>query len=177
MPLTDRLQLLWSCVRSLRSFFQIRLTIRDVEQPRFLGLTASDLAYTIITAIKLLMVRLPGWNASQIVNEMGLFEVLEHQIKDLGDLVAIRKRNALSSEEACSSVQDPLDRLHRLLKNARELVEFQLQKREGADLLGDNSGGMGAQSLVGDLDDDLWQDFVNDTAWNINGDLLLMDLS
>ncbi|PTB81173.1 hypothetical protein M440DRAFT_1345745 [Trichoderma longibrachiatum ATCC 18648] len=62
----DRIQLLWSCLRSLRRYYTVHGAIKchqvnDTEQRHFLGLTALDLAYAIVTGIKMLLVRVPGW--------------------------------------------------------------------------------------------------------------------
>ena len=124
MPLTDRLQLLWACVRSLRSFFKVRFAESELEKPRFLTLIASDLAYTFITGIKLLTLRVPGWNLDHIGKELALDKILGRQIQDLGDIIAKRRSGLLSADKA--GLEDPLERLLRLLRTAQELVALQL---------------------------------------------------
>ncbi|KAK5990080.1 hypothetical protein PT974_08344 [Cladobotryum mycophilum] len=173
MPLSDRLQLLWACVRSLRSFFNVRVGGRCFEKPRFIVLSASDLAFAIITAMKLLMVKVPGWNPKIIVSELALYELLESHIQELNDLVARRRGGLLSMTEGGSPPEDPMERLCRLLKNGKELIDLQLQKRDQAEVLGDASQGW----MMGDLDEEMWANFVSDTAWNVTGDPLLMDMN
>ncbi len=164
MPLTERLELLWSCVRALHSFFNVREQHRSIEAPRFLFLTASDIAYTIITSIKLLMLRLPGWNVKQIGGHMGLNNMLEWQISDLSLVVAKRKSGRMTTEKAVAIAEDPFERLLRLLKNAQELTSLQIQH-------GGMEGGT-SQYLAGDLDESLWFDIVNETAWNMNDEIM-----
>ncbi len=164
MPLTERLELLWSCVRALRSFFDVREKCRSIETPRFLFLTASEIAYTIITSIKLLMLRLPGWNIKQIGAQLGLSHMLEFLISDLSIVVARRKEGRMTTEKAVGIAEDPFERLLRLLKNAQELTSLQIQHGE---MEGDTS-----QYLSGDLDESLWFDIVNETAWNMNDEIM-----
>ncbi|PHH79290.1 hypothetical protein CDD82_2504 [Ophiocordyceps australis] len=98
MPLTDRLQLLWSCVRSLGAFFNVRFAVSELERPRFLTLIASDLAYTFITGIKLLTVRVPGWNLDHIGKELALDKILTRQISDLESMINRRKNGLLFTD-------------------------------------------------------------------------------
>ncbi|KAL7939050.1 hypothetical protein V8C35DRAFT_290035 [Trichoderma chlorosporum] len=185
----DRIQLLWSCLRSLRRFYSVHATIKccevlDKEERQFLGLNASDLAYSIITGIKMLLVRLPGWNPRYIVSEMWLREMLDKEIHDVGAIVARRESDRWTDE-------DPMGRMHKLLKHGRELVDLQLQKLKMEAEMGSgsdstslsppavvNKGEVGpGWMMMGmeDLDDDLWQSFMNDTAWNLNGEPMVMD--
>ncbi|RFU79981.1 trna processing endoribonuclease trz1 [Trichoderma arundinaceum] len=190
LSLNDRIHLLWSCLRGLRRFYTVHGTIKccsisDTERRHFLGLNASDLAYSIITGIKLLLVRLPGWDPQYIVSELGVREMLDEEVRDVGEIVA-RRENGRWTEE------DPLGRMHKLLKYGRDLVDFQLQKLKMEVEAGGSSGesvslsppvvvnkGEGAQAwmMMGmeDLDDDLWQSFMNDTALGLSGEPMVMD--
>ncbi|KOS17646.1 hypothetical protein ESCO_002476 [Escovopsis weberi] len=186
MPVTDRLELLWACVRSIRAFFDARVGHRCFEKPRFLMIVASDLAYAIITAMKLLMVSVPTWNPRQIVAELALYELLESHIQELGDLVA-RRRGKLHSGGARGAGagagpagaaegpprEDPMDRLRRLLKNGKELVDLQLQKMESAEVMGYE----GERWMTDDLGEEMWANFMTDTAWNVNWDPMLMEMT
>ncbi|KAL7789935.1 hypothetical protein V8C37DRAFT_411076 [Trichoderma ceciliae] len=191
LPLDDRIHLLWSCLRSLRRFYNVHGAIKccevsDNEQRYFLGLNASDLAYAIITGIKLLLVRLPGWDPQCIVSELGIREMLDEEIRDVGGVVARRESDRWSEE-------DPLGRMHKLLQYGRDLVDLQLQKLKmesetgsgGGDVasisptvvVNKGDGGQGWTMMMGmeDLDDDLWQSFMNDTAWTLSGEPMVMD--
>ncbi|KAM0253885.1 hypothetical protein ACHAQJ_007117 [Trichoderma viride] len=192
LPHNDRVHLLWSCLRSIRRFYTVHGAIKcceitDREQRHFLGINASDLAYSIITGIKLLLVRLPGWDPRYIVSELGIREMLDQEIRDVGEVVARRQSGRWPEE-------DPLGRMHKLLKYGRDLVDLQLQKLTTEMGVGTgssrasvsisspvvvNKGGESGQGwlMAGleDLDDDLWQSFMNDTAWNLNGEPMVMD--
>ncbi|PNY28751.1 Uncharacterized protein TCAP_01325 [Tolypocladium capitatum] len=130
MPPTARLQLLWASVRSLGAFFEVRFAASgsgsgsELDKPRFLSLIASDLAYAIITGIKLLTLQVPGWDLEHVGKELALDEILERQIQDLADIIARRKSGPPSADT--SGPEDPLERLLRLLRTAQELVALQL---------------------------------------------------
>lgn len=166
MPLTDRLQLLWASVRSLRAFFKVRFAASELEQPRFLTLIASDLAYTIITGIKLLTLRVPGWNLEHIGKELALDKILGRQIQDLADIILKRKSGLLSADR--SGLEDPLERLLRLLKTAQELVALQLSGVSAQEI---------AHEIVQEMNSGMWQDLVNDSAvWTGAGEPALMNV-
>ncbi|KAH6610693.1 hypothetical protein Trco_000713 [Trichoderma cornu-damae] len=190
LPPNDRIRLLWSCLRSLRRFYDVHESIGCCEMNdslvrHFLDLNASDLAYAIITGIKLLLVRLPGWDPQYIVSELGIRELLDQDMRDVGELVARRESSRWTEE-------DPLVRMHKLLKYGRDLIDLQLQKLRtemGAGGGGGHSTSLSQPVLVNkgeatqgwmmmgmeDLDDDLWQSFMNDTAWSLNGEPMVMD--
>jgi len=159
MPLTDRLQLLWSCVRSLRAFFKVRFAGSELERPRFLTLIASDVAYTFITGVKLLALRVPGWNLEHIGKELALDKMLGQQIQDLSEIIDKRKSGLLSTADK-AGLEDPLERLVRLLRTAQELVALQLSGVTAQEI---------AQEIVSEMNSSMWQDLVNDstsgTAW------------
>lgn len=167
MDITDRLQLLWSCVRSLQEFFRVRSSERDIDKPRFINLSASDLAYTIITGIKLLSVKLPGWNATEIGKELGMEKMIDWMVTDLGTVIERRKD---TSGTAAHVAEDPLVRLWKLLNNAKELVELLLQRSAAA------TEGQLSPYLMTDLDESLWFELVAEGggAWGINDDVSAM---
>ncbi|KAJ4860416.1 hypothetical protein T069G_05404 [Trichoderma breve] len=189
LSLEDRIQLLWSCLRALRRFYTAHAAVKccdlsDKEQRNFLGLNASDLAYAIITGIKMLIIRLPGWDPRYIVSELGIREMLDREVEVVGAVVARRESDRWLEE-------DPLDRMYKLLKYGRDLVDLQLQKlgmemdvRSSSDsaslsppsVVNKREDGPGWMMMgMEDLDDDLWQSFMNDTAWSLNGEPMVMD--
>lgn len=114
--------------------------------------------------------------------------MLEKEIEDVGQVVARRKSDRWPEE-------DPMDRMHKLLMYGRDLVSMHLQQVAAEmEAGGDNSSRQAPMSsstpatvnkgesgqgwvMAGmeDLDDDLWQNFMNDTAWNLNGEPMVMD--
>ncbi|KAK1240684.1 hypothetical protein MKX07_006117 [Trichoderma sp. CBMAI-0711] len=186
----DRIQLLWSCLRSLRRYYTVHGAIKcdqvqDTEQRHFLGLTALDLAYAIVTGIKMLLVRVPGWDPQSIVSELGIREMVDEEIQAVAAVVARRQSGRWEEE-------DPLGRMHKLLQYGRDLIDLQLQKLRmeegvgsgGADaasaatpaVVASKDGGQGWMMMgMEDLDDDLWQSFMNETAWSLSGEPMMTD--
>ncbi|KAH0499036.1 hypothetical protein TgHK011_006255 [Trichoderma gracile] len=186
----DRIQLLWSCLRSLRRYYTVHGSIKchqvnDTEQRHFLGLTALDLAYAIVTGIKMLLVRVPGWDPQSIVSELGVREMVDDEIQAVAAVVARRQSGRWEEE-------DPLCRMHKLLQYGRDLIDLQLQKLRMEEGVGGGAEGTasvatpavaaskeGGQSwmMMGmeDLDDDLWQSFMNETAWSLSGEPMMTD--
>lgn len=192
LPHSDRIHLLWSCLHALRRFYAIAslkcCDITDREQRNFLGINASDLAYAIISGIKLLLVRIPDWDPRYIVSELRIREMLDKEIEDVGQVVTRRKSDRWPEE-------DPMDRMHKLLMYGRDLVNMQLQQVAAEMEAGSDDGGRHAplpcstpatankgeagqgwvMAGMEDLDDDLWQNFMNDTGWNLNGEPMVLD--
>ncbi|KAF4461180.1 cercosporin resistance [Fusarium albosuccineum] len=181
LPLTERLQLLWGCLRALKSFFDIRFSHRELERPRFLCLSASDFVYTIITGIKLMMLQLPGWNPTTIHNELDVVEVMDQQVRDLVVIVARRKHGNLLGTPAPPGVptpqppEDPFDRLTRQLKALSELVKVELERMRAGSA---NTAmvDFSQDFLMGDMGGDFWQSTSQGfNVWNIVGDPGVLD--
>jgi hypothetical protein len=172
MPLTDRLRLLWSCVSSLRSFLTVRFAVHNTEGPRFLCLSSSDLAYVIITGMKLLTLRLPGWNLEHIAKELRLGQLVQHQIEELEE--DIRLRNSLDSTKLPSAmgINDPWERTLRLLMNVRDLLHNELEKANPA---AEDYGDM-TQGLLTEVSEAFWQDVIDESMWNMDGDATQFDM-
>ncbi|KJZ74079.1 hypothetical protein HIM_06528 [Hirsutella minnesotensis 3608] len=153
LPLPNRLQLLWSCVRSVREFFKVRFAESELVQPRFMTVFVSDVAFAFISGIKLLTLQVPGWNVEEVGKELAINNTLGQQIHDLTQIIARRKSSLLSTDSA--ALEDPLERLLRLLRTAQELVGLQLSGLTGLDI---------AQAVVGDMNSASWQDMMNDAT-------------
>ncbi|KAJ4170041.1 hypothetical protein NW754_006182 [Fusarium falciforme] len=167
MPLTDRLQLLWGCLRSLK----------------FLCMSASDFVYTIITGIKLMTLQLPGWNLASIHNELDMTEVMGQQVRDLVVIVARRKQGNILGTATPSGVpapqppEDPFERLLRQLKTLRDLVKVEL-KRLVAGTANPQVVEFSQDILMGDFSSDFWQGSTQGfNVWNIVGDPGVLDES
>ena len=151
MQVTDRLQLLWSCVRSLKAFFDVRFAEPEVERPRFLILIASDLAYTLITGLKLLTLQLPGWELESLHAELPMSTVLGKQIDHITEVMS-RRKSGLLSPDRCD-VEDPLERLMHLLKMAQAVVNMHVAQ-----------GGSPFAAIVNELSGEAFQDMVGGDA-------------
>lgn len=153
VQLTERLQLLWACVQSLRAFFKVRRSVTELDSPKFVTLMVSDVTFAFITGIKLLTLGVPGWNLEQVGKELALDDILGREIVDVERIIAKRKSGNRANPE--SSLEDPLERLLRLLQTAQELVALQLSGVSALEI---------AQAVVGELNSATWQDLMNDGA-------------
>ncbi|EWG44150.1 hypothetical protein FVEG_05315 [Fusarium verticillioides 7600] len=179
LPLTDRLQLLWACVRSLKTFFDIRFDHREMERPRFLCMSASELVYTIIVGIKVVTLQLPGWNLAQIHAELDMVEVMSQQAQDLDIIVGRRKHGNMlgtptpggTTAATPAPPPDPFERLVKQLKSVRDLVKAERQRlltgSGNADLVD-----FSQDFLMDDSGTDFWQAAATRgyNVWNIIGD-------
>ncbi|KAK2600298.1 hypothetical protein QQS21_004939 [Conoideocrella luteorostrata] len=162
MQISDRLQLLWSCVKSLNEFFLIRFAEPELEKPRFLCIIASDLAYTLITGIKLLTLQLPGWDVHSITQKLDMVTIFGRQIDHLMEVI-VKRRSGLLSPDRCG-IEDPLERLVRLMRTAQELVSMHIQ---GGSPLG----------IVDDMGNVAWREIMNDAPWGLEESQGLIDLA
>lgn len=181
MPVETRLELLWSCIRSLRAFFRARFVHRDIDKPRYINLTASDVAYSLITSIKLLTLQLPNWDPKHVAAELTITHMLHWQINDLALIIEKRRSETTAGAGAGAGgkvapiAEDPWERLLRLLFNARELVNLQCHAGDmnAAHPLPGIPGPPGSsQTLLGELDESVWFDIVNETAWGMNDEIM-----
>lgn len=181
MALTDRLRLLWSCARSLHSIFHVRKHIwEDLDNLKFLCLHGSDLSYALITGVRLVTLRLPGWSLEQIDQEMCFSSVMDNLITHLHRIVERRRAGAYSSSQGGNVANDPIEGLWNLCAGlrtkikaemARALAESKTEMRgfeaQPVDLLG--------MGLVDDLGSSYWKDFMTDAFWNGQGDTMGFD--
>ncbi|KAJ4268646.1 hypothetical protein NW762_002713 [Fusarium torreyae] len=184
LPLTDRLQLLWSCLRSLKTFFDIRFDKREMERPRFLCMSASELVYTIIVGIKIMTLQLPGWNLHKIHAELDMVEVMNQQAQDLLIIVERRKYGNILGTATPAGIPtpqpppDPFERLVKQLQSVKDMVKAERQR------LLTGTGNMDLVDFSQDflMDDsgiDFWQAAATRgyNVWNIIGDPGVLDES
>ncbi|KAG6018569.1 hypothetical protein E4U41_003763 [Claviceps citrina] len=163
MQLSDRIRLLWSCINSLNDFFETRFAKPEVEGPRFLVIMASDMAYTLITGIKLLTLQLPGWDLHSIIQKLDMVTIFDRQISHISDVI-VQRRSGLLSPDRCA-IEDPLERLVRLMRTAQELVSMHLSGRSSLAMVDDDLGGVA------------WRDVVGGGHWTLDGSHGLIDLA
>lgn len=172
MALTDRLRLLWSCLRSLKNIFFSRMGIwDDLDYPRFLCLHGSDLSYALIIAVRLVTLRLPGWNLANIERELSFNEVMDALIAHLTSLVDRRRQGMLSSalrDGGAPGEDDPLEALAKLCIGLRLRVKAEMAGAMAA--FKEEPGIETAASMVPgigeDMGDDYWRDYMIDAFWN-----------
>ncbi|KAH7188476.1 uncharacterized protein B0J16DRAFT_94771 [Fusarium flagelliforme] len=177
LPLTDRLQLLWSCLRSLKTFFDLRFDHRELERPRFLCMSATEFVYTVIAGIKIVTLQLPGWNLVNVHGELDIVEVMSQQAQDLDIIVQRRKHGNMLGTATPAGIPtpppppDPFERLVRQLKNVRDLVRAERQRllagAGNSDLVN-----FSQEFLLDDSGTDFWQAAATRgyNVWHIIGD-------
>lgn len=181
MALTDRLRLLWSCARSLHSIFHVRKYIwDDLDNLKFLCLHGSDLSYALITGVRLVTLRLPGWNLEQINQEINFTTVMDDLIRHLGRLVERRKAGTFSAAQVDDGRPDPIEGLLKLCAGLRIKIRAEMA-RALADTKADsqtfdNQTGLFGLSVADDLGASGWKDFVIDAMWNGTGDPMSWDV-
>ncbi|GAB0133223.1 hypothetical protein EsDP_00001635 [Epichloe bromicola] len=163
MQVSDRLQILWGCIQSLNEFFEIRFAEPEVEKPQFLIIMASDLAYTLITGIKLLTLQLPGWDLHSITQKLDMVTIFGKQIDHITDVI-VKRRSGLLSPDRCDDIEDPLERLVRLMRTAQELVNMHVSGESPLTM----ADGTSSVPL---------RDIVSDASWGVDESHGLIDLA
>ena len=184
MALTDRLRLLWSCLRALKNFFFGRMGgWSDFDNPKFLCLHGSDLSYALITGVRLVTLRLPGWNLEHIERELSFNEVMDTVIAHLSGLVDRRRGGMFTSalrDSGDPKVNDPLEALAKLCSGLRLRVQAEMagamaafkQEDQGIEAAQPTM----AQGMADEMADDYWRDVMIDAFWNGPGDLADFEL-
>lgn len=176
MALTDRLRLLWSCARSLHTIFHVRKHIwTDLNNLKFLCLHGSDLSYALITGVRLVTLRLPGWSLEQIDREICFSEVMDDLVSHLYEVTERRKAGAYSSSTGSSTYEDPIEGLWSLCAGLRVKVKAEMAKaiaesKTEMDGFDTQSVDLLSLGLVDDLQSTYWKDFMTDAFWNGQAD-------
>ena len=178
MALTDRLRVLWSCVRSLKNVFFMRMGIwDDFDDPKFLCLHASDLSYALLIGVRLVTLRLPGWNLEHIERELSFGQVMDSLVAHLSGLVERRRNGVVSSalkEGGALPAEDHITGLTKLCAGLRLRVRAEMAgamaafKEEPGLEAAQATGAM--QGLMGDMGTQYWGDVMIDAFWNGPGD-------
>lgn len=182
MTLTDRLRLLWTCVRSLKSVFSVRMRIwNDYGTPHFLCMHSFDLSCALLTAVRLVTLRLPGWDLERIEHELAFRDVMDSVIAHLAGVVDVRRNGLYSTAllqgprhgDDSMATKDPIAGLLNLCSSLSQRVRAEMD-RALADCQDGDAVYQAPHGTVGDLDelgDAFWKDFVIDGAWTGSGNL------
>ncbi|KUI65676.1 Glycoprotein-N-acetylgalactosamine 3-beta-galactosyltransferase 1 [Cytospora mali] len=92
LPFTERLELLWQCLKATRSMLEARFEKSKDDRPRQTYLSSFDFTYAMLTCLKLSTINIPGWDIRLARKELDFDEFLNKQIQDLKDFVAKRSR-------------------------------------------------------------------------------------
>lgn len=195
MPPTDRLRLLYACVRSLRSFFETRFNpqIFNVEFPRFLCLHGSDLTYGVLMSVRLVTLRLvPGWTMAKVGGELSIRWIMERLCFHVSCLVD-KRRKGVWGKTGVREGEDPFERVLDTCQRARAQVVLEMERAEegeaetavpaAAEATADDGGVQQQYRLdeemvgFGDelMSEDVWAGFLEEAGWSMNTDLGLLE--
>ncbi|KAH7328495.1 hypothetical protein B0I35DRAFT_417555 [Stachybotrys elegans] len=152
----ERLELLSHCLGSLIAFFTNRCVTRDIQRPRFLCLSSAEVAYSVLTGLKLLFARVPGWDSEAAARQLRLDRHVGYIAEDT-QLVVLQRRNGLFSRIA-SGVDEPLNNIIRLAVRVRELLRIEAEERRMLE----------TQRLFDDLTGPCWHDVAYNQAFDMS---------
>lgn len=190
LPLTERLGLLWECLKATRSMLEARFEKPRSDRPRQTNLSTFDYAYAMLTCLKLSTLNIPGWDLRLVRKELDGDEFLDKQIGEIKDFVerrnrAIRNIGGASTKEPSGSL-DQYERLYEKLSAMRACLRTELAAAippegfsETAQQPGTASAAgpateMGAplqpfpEDFVQSLDGSFWQDACRMNEWELD---------
>lgn len=131
---TERLELLWECLKATRSMLEARFEIPMVDRPRQTCLSSFDYTYAMLTSLKLSTLALPGWDLALVRRELDAGKFLDMQIQEVKWLLEKRSRGAWRADDdggggngksgtrcAARNLHATLDPLETLYKRLLEL--------------------------------------------------------
>lgn len=96
---TERLELLWECLKATRSMLEARFEIPMVERPRQTCLSSFDYTYAMLTSLRLSTLALPGWDLALVRRELDAGKFLDVQIQEVKWLLEKRSRGAWRADD------------------------------------------------------------------------------
>ena len=189
LPPADRLRILRSCARALREYFDVRCQPwAEVEQPRFLCMRGLDVTYGLITAGRLVTLKLPGWDLDRIEAELDFWGIMDWVIGLLRVMTLARRTgDGAGQYRDDEDGEDSLERLLRVATGLKEVLRHEIDKakREVNSTGGyypspDGGGGGGGVEVdmamqqdeadSGLLGLELWKDMIDDGQWDMVGE-------
>ncbi|KAH8176223.1 hypothetical protein LIA77_04641 [Sarocladium implicatum] len=119
---SDRLDLLQTCAKHLRAWFDLRLP-SPPQGMRFPPLCASDVGFTMILCMRLLSIHdMPGWNTSKVMNEVRLSQALGNLESELAFVKEKRAAGSLYARDALREKQDISAKWHKVQGIVKRMV-------------------------------------------------------
>lgn len=87
-----RVSLLMSCLRATKGFLANRFAAEIGEYPRFICMSTFDFIYAFLTALKLITLRMPGWDLNKVRQELEFDKFVERQVIDMEFMVERRRK-------------------------------------------------------------------------------------
>jgi hypothetical protein len=176
LPVTDRLEYLWACLRAAQAFFNNKLArpFTTSEPPRFICMCSFDFIYAFLTVLKLVTLQMPGWDLRIVREELKFDYLVDKQIEDM-QCLADRRVKASSARPTAEGqfpdglAQDPYRKLGEGLKVLREALCGQLDIEFNDNVAKAATAGAmtvtdATQGIVEDLEGSLWQSLMGAVA-------------
>ncbi|KAI1878478.1 uncharacterized protein JN550_000660 [Neoarthrinium moseri] len=121
---TDRLELLWSLLGSLKSFTALRSFSDLTGSTQWPGISCVDCMYAFITCLKIITLDAPGWDLAFIRKDLDLTTHLERRLQAVERACTQRgQRQRLSVADGKSQEKDPYERLANMLRHVKGMLE------------------------------------------------------
>ncbi|KAG8165697.1 hypothetical protein KVR01_004249 [Diaporthe batatas] len=162
LPVTERLELLWECLKATRSMLEARFEVPMVERPRQTCLSSFDYTYAMLTSLRLSTLALPGWDLAVVRRQLDADKFLAVQIAEVKWMLERRSGGAWRAPEEEDvlvpgrapgrDALDPLETLYTRLLQLRIPLRAELLaavERENNNRGESSSGGGGREVLLG----------------------------
>jgi len=183
LPITDRLEYLWACVRAAQAFFNNKFSqsVRESDQPQFICMCSFDFIYAFLMVLKLVTLSTPGWDLQLARKELNFDALVDKQIEEMqcladrrlrvssargaGEVIAAEGGAAAAAAQMEGLAQDPYRKLAEKLRMLRNALCGQLDADFNDNLAkAAEAGAMtitdATQGIVEDLEGSLWQSLM-----------------
>ncbi|KAK3997259.1 protein priB [Cladorrhinum sp. PSN332] len=192
VPSHELLGMLWACTSVVKAFLTNRFAQQMGDWPRFVCMSSLDFTYVFLTMLKLMTLRLPGWDLRKVRVELDFEKFVTRQIEDMDYTAKRRKKRSKSRVsggggnssshnspmgveiQEGSEVQDLFAKLAHKIRTLKNCVVSESQDR-------DIDSGQGPSDLsrvydpapmtLTDATQDLMQDLLQDFGNEIWGDM------
>ncbi|CAI4211475.1 unnamed protein product [Parascedosporium putredinis] len=133
---TERLELLWRCTNSVHEYFACRFASHDVTRPRFIALNASDFVFAAQVSLKLLILRVPGWDAGFVLEKLDFERFVDKVSMEIRSLIERRSQSQwhmeMTARRLIPKMVDPFEKLHCSLLHFKGILFTELTRNAAA---------------------------------------------
>lgn len=164
LPMTERLELLWECLKATRSMLEARFEIPMVERPRQTCLSSFDYTYAMLTSLRLSTLALPGWDLALVRRELDAGKFLDMQIAEVRWMLEKRSGGTWRADEDMAgnkttgphgraarnlrATLDPLETLYTRLLQLRIPLQAELLAAVERENENENEAGGGGREVL-----------------------------
>ncbi|KAK4169215.1 protein priB [Cladorrhinum sp. PSN259] len=195
----DLLNMLWACTAVVKAFLTNRFAQQMGDYPRFVCMSSLDFTYVFLTMLKLMTLRLPGWDLKNLRAALDFEKFVNRQIEDMNYTAKRRKKRsksrghsssshnspvgAVEGQEGSTEIQDPWSKLAHKIQTLKDCIDRDIDSGQGPSDLSRvyDPAPMTLTDATQDLMQDLLQGFGNeiwgggemDIDWNAAGSLFV----